>query len=146
MPVALSHQVGHVHFQRLSQIVKRPHFSSAVLANGHAECIRRLVGLRVRHLEPYATATDSSPNSYLDSLCSIATTKPLPSSQGRKDMPNSTRCADCGRTDNLVKCSKADCISQLCPDCADAFTGRHCNGCYVSGNVGAMTGGLQGFR
>jgi hypothetical protein len=62
-------------------------------------------------------------------------------------MPTSVSdwCADCGRRNNLTKCSKDGCSSQLCPECVDQFSGKHCNGCYVSRNVGALTGGLPGF-
>ncbi len=55
------------------------------------------------------------------------------------------RCADCTRIAKLVKCSKADCDNQLCPTCADRYSGKHCNSCYASvGSVAlaewAMTG------
>jgi hypothetical protein len=46
------------------------------------------------------------------------------------------RCVDCGlKTDNLVKCSNKGCENQLCSKCADRYSGRHCNSCYVDGEV-----------
>jgi hypothetical protein len=49
LAVALLHQLGEIHIQLLSQVSERPELPGAVLPNGHAECIRRLVGLSVSH-------------------------------------------------------------------------------------------------
>ena len=49
--------------------------------------------------------------------------------------PMSTRCADCGKISKLVKCSKEGCSNQLCAECVERYSGKHCNRCYVSRNV-----------
>jgi hypothetical protein len=41
------------------------------------------------------------------------------------------RCADCGKIDKLVKCSKEACENKICPTCVDRYSGKHCNSCYI---------------
>jgi hypothetical protein len=62
----------------------------------------------------------------------------LRSTRGKTNMPISTsdRCADCGKIDKLVKCSKEACRNKICPTCVDRYSGKHCNSCYIS--VGSM--------
>jgi hypothetical protein len=49
--------------------------------------------------------------------------------------PTVTRCADCSKIGKLVKCSKEGCSNQLCPQCVERYSGKHCNGCYEGLNV-----------
>ena len=49
--------------------------------------------------------------------------------------PTSTRCADCGKISKLVKCSNRRLSNELCAECVERYSGKHCNRCYVSRNV-----------